>query len=54
MEQRTCNILDSGMTVNWYKHLGRTNTCSQANRTVEDYRTFFTLFKEELDYWGKV
>ena len=46
--------LDSGMMVNWYKHLGRTNTCSQANRTVEDYRTFFTLFKEELDYWGKV
>ncbi len=37
--------LDSGMMVNWYKHLGRTNTCSQANRTVEDYRTFFTLFK---------
>lgn len=45
--------LDSGMMVNWYKHLGRTNTCSQANRTVEDYRTFFTLFKEELDYWGE-
>lgn len=44
--------LDSGMMVNWYKHLGRTNTCSQSNRTIEDYYEFFKLFKEELDYWG--
>lgn len=33
--------LDSGMMVNWYKHLGRTNTCSQLDRTVEDYYEFF-------------
>ena len=45
--------LDSGMMVNWYKHLGRTNTCSQSNRTIEDYYEFFKLFKEELDYWEK-
>lgn len=45
--------LDSGMMVNWYKHLGRTNTCSQSNRTIEDYYKFFKLFKEELDYWEK-
>lgn len=43
--------LDSGMMVNWYKHLGRTNACSQINRTVEDYYEFFKFFKEELDYW---
>jgi len=43
--------LDSGMVINWYKHLGRTNTCSQSNRTVKDYYAFFNLFKEELDYW---
>ena len=43
--------LASGMIVNWYKHLGRTNTCSQSNRTVEDYYEFFNQFKEELDYW---
>ena len=40
--------LDSGMMVNWYKHLGRCNTCSQ-NRTVEEYYQFFNFFKEELD-----
>lgn len=45
--------LDSGMMVNWYKHLGRTNTCSQANRTVEDYRTFFTLFKKRIGLLGE-
>lgn len=43
--------LNSGMMVNWYKHLGRTNTCSQRERTIEDYYTFFNLFKAELDYW---
>lgn len=43
----------SGMMVNWYKHFGRTNTCSQENRTVEDYYIFFTLLNEELDYWFK-
>lgn len=46
--------LPSGMTVNWYKHLGRTNTCSQEFRILEDYYEFFTKFKEELDDWGKV
>lgn len=45
--------LDSGMMVNWYKHLGRTNTCSQSNRIVEDYYEFFKLFKKELDYWER-
>lgn len=45
---------DSGMMVNWYKHLGRTNTCSQKDRAIEDYREFFTRFSEELDYWASV
>lgn len=44
--------LDSGMMVNWYKHLGRCNTCSQ-NRTIDEYYQFFNLFKEELDYFEK-
>jgi len=39
---------DSGMLVNWYKHLGRTNTCSQPNRTAEDYVEFFSLLSKEL------
>ena len=41
----------SGMMINWYKHLGRTNTCSQNFRTLEDLREFFKLFKEDLEYW---
>lgn len=44
--------LDSGMMVNWYKHLGRCNTCSQ-NRTADEYYQFFNLFKEELDYFER-
>lgn len=43
--------LDSGMMVNWYKHIGRCNTCSQEYRTIEDYYEFFHKFKDELDYW---
>ena len=45
--------LESGMMVNWYKHLGRTNTCSQKDRTIDDYYEFFNLFKEELDYFER-
>lgn len=39
--------LPSGMMVNWYKHLGRTNTCSQPTRTREDYFEFFTKLRDE-------
>lgn len=39
---------DSGMLINWYKHLGRTNTCSQSDRTEDDYIEFFSLLSEEL------
>ena len=45
--------LESGMMVNWYKHLGRTNTCSQKDRTIDDYYEFFRLFKEGLDYFER-
>lgn len=41
----------SGMMINWYKHLGRTNTCSQNFRTLEDLRVFFELFKKDLEEW---
>lgn len=44
--------LRSGMMVNWYKHLGRTNTCSQDNRTLDDYYEFFNRFKMDLKYWA--
>ena len=38
----------SGMLVNWYKHLGRCNTCSQSFRTNDDYKKFFSLLRDEL------
>ena len=41
---------DSGMMINWYKHLGRTNTCSQEHRTAEDYREFFRKLKEDMEH----
>lgn len=45
--------LPSGMMINWYKHLGRTNTCSQVDRTLEDYYEFFKRFKMDLEYWAE-
>ncbi len=44
--------LGSGMMINWYKHFGRTNTCSQEERMIEDYYEFFKSFREELEYWA--
>lgn len=42
--------IPTGVTINWYKgaHLGRTNTCSEPNFTLEDFRAFLTQLKEEL------
>lgn len=38
----------TGMVVNWYKHEGRTNTCSQRDRTLADLQEFFRLLKLDL------
>ena len=43
----------SGMMVNWYKHLGRTNTCDQDYRTIDDLRWFFRLFNEDVKDWAE-
>ena len=43
----------SGLMVNWYKHLGRTNTCNQEGKTLEDVKEFFRLFKEDLEEWAE-
>lgn len=42
--------IPTGVTINWYKgaHLGRTNTCSDPNFTLEYFRAFLTQLKEEL------
>lgn len=44
---------DSGMMINWYKHFGRCNTCSQIHRTLEDYYEFFRAFNDDLFYWAE-
>lgn len=40
--------LESGVIVNWYKHLGRTNTCNVDSFTLRDLEHFFLLLKEDL------
>jgi hypothetical protein len=36
--------------INWYKgvHLGRTNTCTDPDFTLDDFRDFLTQLKGEL------
>lgn len=44
-----CYILHkpSGTLVNWYKHLGRTNTCNK-NLSIDEYTQFVNMFIEEV------
>lgn len=42
---------DSGIMINYYKHLGWTNTCNRPGFTLDDLRVFLKALKEELlDY----
>lgn len=41
---------ESGTMINWYKHLGRTNTCNKEGFTLDDLNEFLILLKEDLDY----
>lgn len=38
----------SGIMINWYKHLGRTNTCNRPDFNLDDLRVFLKALKEEL------
>ena len=40
--------LETGVLINWYKHLGRTNTCSREDFTLEDLRAMLTRLYNEL------
>ena len=40
--------LETGVLINWYKHLGRTNTCSREDFTLEDLREMLTRLYNEL------
>lgn len=41
---------DSGVMINWYKHLGRTNTCTNPNYTLDDLRVFLVTLKVDALY----
>lgn len=39
---------DSGIMINYYKHLGRTNTCNCPDFTLDDLRVFLKALKGDL------
>ena len=39
----------SGTIINWYKHMGRTNTCNK-NLTLDDLREFKKMLLASFDY----
>lgn len=41
--------LPSGTIINWYKHMGRTNTCNK-NLTMDDLRDFKRMLLESFGY----
>ena len=41
---------ESGTVINWYKHIGRTNTCNDENFTLNDLRQMLILLKEDLEW----
>lgn len=49
-EEYYIKYIPTDVTINWYKgaHLGRTNTCTDPNFTLDDFRKFLTMLKEEL------
>lgn len=44
---------NSGILINWYKHMGRTNTCNKPDFTLDDFREFLTKLREDL-VWNEV
>lgn len=47
-DERYIIHLPSGTVINWYKHLGRTNTCSKPGFGLDDLREMLLSLKEEL------
>ena len=45
---------NSGTMINWYKHMGRTNTCNKSDFTLDDFRVFLQKLREELVWDGKI
>jgi hypothetical protein len=45
--------LPSGIIINYYKHLGRTNTCNRSDLTLEDFKEFLKLLDKDLQIYRK-
>lgn len=41
--------LASGITISYYKHLGRSNTCNKEDFDLSDLKAFLKLLKEDID-----
>ena len=45
---------NSGIIINWYKHMGRTNTCNKPDFTLDDFRYFLQKLREDLVWEGVI
>lgn len=43
----------SGIMINWYKHMGRTNTCNRSDFTLDDLREFLQKLRDDL-VWERI
>lgn len=44
---------DSGIIINWYKHLGRCNNVNKNDFTFDDLKDILTKLKEDLEEYFK-
>lgn len=44
---------NSGILINWCKHMSHTNTCNKPDFTLDDFRDFLKKLREDL-VWNKV
>ena len=45
---------NSGILINWYKHMGRTNTCNKPDFTLDDFIEFLKKLREDLVWEGHI
>lgn len=55
-DQDTFYILhkESGVCISYYKHIGRCNTCNRSDFTLNDFKVFLKLLRNDLEYLGIV
>ena len=45
---------NSGILINWYKHMGRTNTCNKPDFTLDNFREFLMELRKDLVWEGLI